>query len=125
MRRSIRSLASAIALLGASASGAAAGQAAVPPPPPVVAEVQLRVINHRFVSAFFREDGDFMESLTDQDFLLTTNSGDWLGRAEHIKSMRSPAGLAAFPIVTWRSACSARWRCCHGTCSKQSCPAAR
>jgi ketosteroid isomerase-like protein len=93
MRRSIRSLASAIALLGASASGAAAGQAAVPPPPPVVAEVQLRVINHRFVSAFFREDGDFMEALTDQDFLLTTNSGEWLGRAEHIKSMRSPAGL--------------------------------
>jgi ketosteroid isomerase-like protein len=88
MCSSIRSLA-CVALLSVAVGCA---EAAVPPPP-AAAEVQLRAINHRFVNAFFREDVEFMEALTDHNFLLTTNGGDWLGRAEHLESMRHPSGL--------------------------------
>lgn len=83
---------SAIPLIALLAAGVAE-TASVPPPAPALAEVQLRVINHRFVSGFMRADGDFMETLTDSDFLLTDASGQWLERANHLKSMREPSGL--------------------------------
>jgi ketosteroid isomerase-like protein len=85
----IRSAIPLIALLAADVAEAAS----VPPPVPALAEIQLRVINHRFVSSFMRADGDFMENLTDSDFLLTDASGQWLDRADHLKSMREPSGL--------------------------------
>jgi hypothetical protein len=83
---------SAIAVIVLMAAGVAE-TASVPAPATVLAQAQLRVINHRFVSGFMRADGDFMEALTDSDFLLTDASGQWLGRADHLKSMREPSGL--------------------------------
>jgi ketosteroid isomerase-like protein len=83
---------SAIPLIALLAAGAAQ-TATVPPPASALADVQLRVVNHRFVSGFMRADGDFMEALTDSDFLLTDASGQWLERADHLKSMREPSGL--------------------------------
>jgi ketosteroid isomerase-like protein len=83
---------SAILMIALLAAGAAE-TASVPAPATALAEVQLRVINHRFVSGFMRADGDFMETLTGSDFLLTDASGQWLGRADHLKLMREPSGL--------------------------------
>ena len=83
---------SAIPLIALLAAGVAE-TASVPAPATALAEVQLRVINHRFVSGFMRADGDFMETLTDSDFLLTDASGQWLGRADHLKLMREPSRL--------------------------------
>lgn len=85
----IRSAIPLIALLTAGV----AETASVPAPATALAEVQLRTINHRFVSGFMRAEGDFMEALTESDFLLTDASGQWLGRADHLKSMREPSGL--------------------------------
>src|SRR5687767_5677476 len=68
---------SAIALIVLMAAGVAE-TASVPAPAAVLAQAQLRVINHRFVSGFMRADGDFMETLTHSDFLLTDASGQWL-----------------------------------------------
>lgn len=84
----IRSAIPVLALLAAGAAETASAAA-----PTTLAEVQLRTINHRFVSGFMRADGDFMEALTGPDFLLTDASGQWLGRADHLKSMREPSGL--------------------------------
>jgi ketosteroid isomerase-like protein len=85
----LRSAIPMFALLAASA----AESASVPAPATALAEVQLRTINHRFVSGFMRAEGDFMEALTHSDFLLTDTGGQWLGRAEHLKSMREPSSL--------------------------------
>jgi ketosteroid isomerase-like protein len=74
----------------------AAGVAETAPDPGqagALADVQLRTINHRFVNGFMHADGDFMEALTASDFLLTDAGGQWLGRADHLKVMREPAGL--------------------------------
>ncbi len=84
-----RSTISAITLLAAGIASAAS----VAPPTGALAEAQLRAINHRFVSAFQRPDGEFMEALTATDFLLTDASGKWLGRAEHLKLMRERSQL--------------------------------
>lgn len=83
---------SAIPLIALLAAGVAE-TASVPAPGTALAEVQLRTINHRFVSGFMRADGDFMEALTDSDFMLTDVSGQWLGRADHLKLMLEPSGL--------------------------------
>jgi ketosteroid isomerase-like protein len=83
---------SAIPLIALLAAGVAE-TASVPAPATALAEVQLRAVNHRFVSGFMRPDGDFMEALTGSDFLLTDASGQWLGRADHLKLMREPSGL--------------------------------
>ena len=83
---------SAIPMIVLLAAGVAE-TASVAPPATALAQVQLRAINHRFVSGFMRADGDFMEALTDSDFLLTDAGGQWLGRADHLKSMREPSGL--------------------------------
>ncbi len=91
----IRSAIPMIALLAAGVAQAASA----PVPDAALAEAQLRAINHRFVSAFMGADGDFMEGLTDSDFLLTDVSGKWLGRADHLKSMREPS---AFGGVSYR-----------------------
>jgi ketosteroid isomerase-like protein len=85
----LRSTIPVIALLAAGV----AETASLPAPVTALAEAQLRTINHRFVSGFMRADGDFMEALTNSDFLLTDVSGQWLGRAEHLKSMRAPSSL--------------------------------
>jgi ketosteroid isomerase-like protein len=84
-----RSTISTITLLAAGIAEAAAGA----PPTGAVAEAQLRAINHRFVSAFQRPDGDFMEALTATDFLHTDASGKWLGRAEYLKQIRESSQL--------------------------------
>jgi ketosteroid isomerase-like protein len=83
---------SAIPLIALLAAGVAE-TASVPAPASALAEAQLRVINHRFVSGFMHADGDFMETLTNSDFLLTDASGQWLGRAEHLELMREPSPL--------------------------------
>src|SRR5687767_873652 len=84
-----RSTISAIALLAVGIASAAS----VAPPTGALAEAHLRAINHRFVSAVQRPDGEFMEALTATDFLLTDASGKWLGRAEHLKQMRESSQL--------------------------------
>lgn len=82
----------AIPMIALLAAGVAE-TASVPAPATALAEAQLRTINHRFVSGFLRADSDFMEALTDSDFMLTDGSGQWLGRADHLKLMREPSGL--------------------------------
>jgi len=66
---------------------------AAPPPPQEVAEAQLRAINHRFVGAYVAEDADFMEALTDPDFLLIGRDGSWVDRAAFIADLRQPSSL--------------------------------
>ena len=85
----IRSAVPIIVLLAASV----AESASVAAPAPAPAEVQLRAINHRFVSAFLHADGDFMRALTGPDFLLTDSSGQWLARDAHLELMREPTQL--------------------------------
>src|SRR5688572_16742556 len=82
----------AIPIIALLAAGAAES-APVPAPATTLADVQLRTINHRFVSAFLRVEGGFLESLTHPDFLLTDASGQWLGRADHLRLMREPSQL--------------------------------
>lgn len=89
------SLSSVTALL--VLSGVVAG-AAQPVPAPDIAEAQLRAINHRFVSVTVDVDGDLMEDLTHQDFLLTDSDGAWRGRAEFVAHMRRQP-----PLPTGRS----------------------
>jgi ketosteroid isomerase-like protein len=91
-RPSIGLIHSAI-LMFALLAASVAGSASLPAPAAALAEVQLRAINHRFVSAFLRADGGFMEDLTGPDFLLTDVSGQWLGRAGHLEWMRKPSQL--------------------------------
>jgi ketosteroid isomerase-like protein len=59
-------------------------------PAPVVAEAELRAINHRYVSAFAVADGSYMDALTATDFLLTSSKGDWIERGQHLELMRNP-----------------------------------
>lgn len=66
---------------------------AAPPPPQDVAEAQLRAINHRFVDAFLVENADFMEALTDRDFLLIGRDGSWVDRATFLEEFRQPSSL--------------------------------
>jgi ketosteroid isomerase-like protein len=54
------------------------------------AEAELRAINHKFVNAFAVGDGAFIEALTANDFLLISNSGDWVERAQHVQMMKQP-----------------------------------
>jgi hypothetical protein len=65
-----------------------------PVPPREVAEAQLRAINHRFVDVFAGANGDFMDVLTGDDFLLTASDGSWHDRADFLAHMRKPAPLA-------------------------------
>jgi uncharacterized protein (TIGR02246 family) len=88
----MRLIRSAIPLIALLVAGAAE-TASVPAPTAALADVQLRAINHRFVSGFMRADSDFMEALTGPDFLLTDAGGQWLGRADHLKLMREPSPL--------------------------------
>ncbi len=92
MSMRIGSLVPVLALFAASAVEAASSSAPPPPPPPT-AEAQLRAINHRFVNAFKVADGDFMNTLTATDFLLTSSTGEWLGRADHLAAMDKPMPL--------------------------------
>lgn len=61
------------------------------PPPAEIAEAQLRALHHRFVNAFMVADTVFMDSLTADDFLLTTTSGEWLDRVRHLEIMSKAA----------------------------------
>jgi uncharacterized protein (TIGR02246 family) len=66
---------------------------AAPVPPPLVAEAQLRAINHRFVDAFVAGSGDFIDRLTAEDFVLTANDGVWRDRMDFVAQMRKVAPL--------------------------------
>ncbi len=66
---------------------------AAPVPPPAIAEAQLRAINHRYVDAFAAGNGDFIDRLTAEDFVLTANDGAWRDRAEFVAQMRKAASL--------------------------------
>jgi ketosteroid isomerase-like protein len=69
----------------------------VPIPAADIAQVQLRMINHRFANAFAAPDHAWMDALTAQDFVLTTSGGDWLDRAQHLETMRKatlPGGVS-------------------------------
>lgn len=59
-----------------------------------VAEAQLRAINHRFVNAFVVPDPAFMDALTAPDFLLTSVTGQWIDRPQHLDLMRKPLPTA-------------------------------
>ena len=86
-------------------AGLATGSAsAAPLPSPPLAEAQLRAINHRFVDAFVVANGDFMEALTGEDFLLTRQDGTWVDRDAFIAQMRrAPArGAASYQDVQVR-----------------------
>jgi ketosteroid isomerase-like protein len=76
-----------------SCSSIAGSTPAAPPQP----EAALRALNHRFVDAFRAADVDFIDELTDADFVLTAQNGEWLDRNAHIDSMRtarSPRGAS-------------------------------
>lgn len=77
---------------------------AAPLPTPVIAEAQLRAINHRFVNAFAVADGDYIDALTAADFLLTGINGDWIERAQHVERMRkaSTSGSVSYDDVSVR-----------------------
>jgi ketosteroid isomerase-like protein len=77
---------------------------AAPVPPAAIAEAQLRAINHRFVNAFAVADHAYIEALTAKDFLLISNSGDWVDRARHLEMMRKPtaSGGVAYDDVRVR-----------------------
>lgn len=66
---------------------------AAPVPPQALAEAQLRAINHRFVDSFVVANGDFMDVLTGEDFLLTGLDGAWHDRANFLAQLRQPAPL--------------------------------
>jgi ketosteroid isomerase-like protein len=68
----------------------AASVSAAPVPAPTIAEAQLRALNHRFVNAFAFADSAYIDALTAKDFLLISNSGDWIDRAKHVEMMRQP-----------------------------------
>ncbi|MES2957750.1 MAG: nuclear transport factor 2 family protein [Pseudomonadota bacterium] len=75
-------------------AGLAGGTAqSAPVPAPELAEVQLRAINHRFVDAFVVTQGEFMDALTDKDFVLTAGDGAWLGRADFLARTRQRSAL--------------------------------
>jgi ketosteroid isomerase-like protein len=64
-------------------------------PEPELAEAQLRAVNHRFIGATVDVNGDLMEALTHEDFLLTEADGSWRGRDEFIARTRRQAPLPA------------------------------
>ncbi len=72
-----------------------------PAPTPATAEAQLRAINHRFVNAFAMDDAEYIDNLTATDFLLTSTSGDWLDRAQHIERMRKPSVSGSLSSVSY------------------------
>jgi uncharacterized protein (TIGR02246 family) len=71
------------------------GGTAQPVPAHGVAEAQLRAINHRFIGATVDVQGDLMDSLTHEDFLLTDGDGSWRGRDEFVAHMRRQPPLPA------------------------------
>lgn len=69
----------------------AATAPAAPAPAPSVAEAQLRAINHRYVSAFAVSDGAYIAALLAPDFLLTSITGEWIGRDRYLEMMCRPS----------------------------------
>jgi ketosteroid isomerase-like protein len=51
---------------------------------------QFHAIHQRFIGAFARPAGDFIEALTGEDFLGLGRDGEWAGRAGHVRAMREP-----------------------------------
>ncbi len=64
-----------------------------PVPESALANAQLRAINHRFVDAYLNPGVEFIDSLTDDDFLLTANDGAWLDRADFLRQIGLPSKL--------------------------------
>lgn len=83
--------------LGAAAVFAVAAQAAAAAPVPAVelAELQLRALNHRFVTAFLHGDAAFMASLVDDDFRMIGLDGARVDRAGLLAATARPSGLEA------------------------------
>jgi uncharacterized protein (TIGR02246 family) len=71
------------------------GGTSQPVPAHDVAEAQLRAINHRFIGATVDVQGDLMEALTHENFLLTDSDGSWRGRGEFVAHMRRQPPLPA------------------------------
>lgn len=65
---------------------------AAPVPPLEVAEIQLRAIDHRMVSRDIDPDGQILDALTADEFLLTDFDGSWHDRAGFLAqaSRRAP-----------------------------------
>ena len=63
-------------------------------PSPAEAELQLRVINHRFADAYRLSDPAYIDALTDRDFLLVDVDGAWLERDAFLAAVRKPAPFA-------------------------------
>jgi hypothetical protein len=87
-------------------TGLASAAQAAPVPPPEVAEAQLRAINHRLVDAFAAGGGgDFIDRLTAEDFVLTTNDGAWRNRTDFVVTSRR----SAIPTFTYGTAPTGGW----------------
>lgn len=71
--------------------GGAAQIAPVPAPDP--AALQLRAVNHRFIHAAIDADGQLIEALTHDDFLLTHSDGSWHSRSEFLAHGRQQEAL--------------------------------
>ena len=74
-------------------AGALSAAQAEPVPSALVADAQLRAINHRFVDAFVVPNPDFLSALTADDFVLTDSDGSWHDRASFLTRLRQPRGL--------------------------------
>ncbi len=75
-------------------TGLVGGAAQVAPvPAPDLAALQLRAINHRFIHAAIDVDGQLIEALTHDDFLLTQSDGCWHPRAEFLARRRQQQAL--------------------------------
>ena len=73
-------------------SGLVAGAASDSPVPPLgLAELQMRAIDHRFVPVDIDPDGQLLEALTADDFLLTDSDGNWFDRAAFLAQGRRRA----------------------------------
>lgn len=61
-----------------------------------VAEMQLRALNHRYITALAAADADSITALSSENLQITSRDGAWLDRAEFLELLRStPAAQAA------------------------------
>jgi ketosteroid isomerase-like protein len=62
--------------------------AAAPVPAPDLAELQLRALNHRFVSPAIDPQGALLEAVVGPDFVFTDADGHWLDRTAFLARRR-------------------------------------
>lgn len=73
-----------------------------PVPPQVLAEAQLRAVNHRFVHAQLDPTGDLLDALTGDDFRFTRDDGAWIDRPAFLAQCRRQAVPARAHVTDLR-----------------------